>query len=88
MCFAYRQHDKEHVYGFEGRGEKIIPKLGISASTAELCKTLGIFIFLGFVSVYLTVGWNPARFTAIQTVLCGTNSVEVSYNKKSSQVLA
>jgi len=31
-----------------------------------------MFIFLGFASVYLTVGWNPAKFTAIQTVLCGS----------------
>jgi hypothetical protein len=77
------------LFAFEGRGEKIIRKLGISLSTAEPCKTLlGMFIFLGFVSVYWTDGWNPARFTAIQAVLCGTNSVEVSNNKKSSQVLA
>jgi len=31
-----------------------------------------MFIFLGFVSVYLTVGWNRARFTAIQTALCAS----------------
>jgi hypothetical protein len=87
MRLADRQHNKEQVSRVEAK--KMIPKLGISPSTAETCRLLlGMFIFLSFVSVCLTVGWNPARITAIQTVLCGKSNVEVSYNKKSSQILA